>query len=182
MYLSFRLAIREALLNALIHRRYSAVAPVKIALFDDRLEIFSPGNFPGPINLNELGRGVSFYRNPTIASLTRRLGLVERRGLGFLHMLQSCRENNNPPPEIIEGSDFIKVILYKKLKEKPSNLPPELAVLEQFREKGIALTSSIVKKALNISAGTARDRIRQLLAMGIVVEEGKGRATRYRWR
>lgn len=150
MYLSFRLAIREALLNALIHRRYSAVGPVKIALFDDRLEIFSPGNFPGPFNLNELGSGVSYHRNPTIASLTRRLGLVERRGLGFLHMLQSCRENNNPPPEIIEGSDFIKVILYKK--------------------------------ALNVSAGTARDRIRQLLAMGIVVEEGKGRATRYRWR
>lgn len=176
------LAIREALLNALIHRRYSAVAPVKIALFDDRLEIFSPGNFPGPINLNELGSGVSYYRNSTIASLTRRLGLVERRGLGFLHMLQSCRENNNPPPEIIEGSDFIKVILHKKLTEKSPYLPPELAVLEQFREKGIALTSSIVKKALNVSAGTARDRIRQLLAMGLVVEEGKGRATRYRWR
>jgi ATP-dependent DNA helicase RecG len=74
------IAIRETLLNALVHRRYSANAPIKVALFEDRLEIFSPGNFPGPINLEELGSGVSYYRNPTIANFARRLGLVERRG------------------------------------------------------------------------------------------------------
>jgi ATP-dependent DNA helicase RecG len=176
------LAIREALLNALVHRRYTAVAPVKVALFEDRLEIFSPGNFPGPIDLDELGSGVSYYRNPTIANFTRRLGLVERRGLGFSNMLRSCRENRNPPPTIIEGSDFVKVTFYSHRESVTTNLPEQLAALEPLRRQGIPLTAANVSGALGVSAGTARSRIKHLIAMGLVVEEGKGRATRYRWR
>jgi ATP-dependent DNA helicase RecG len=176
------LAIREALLNALIHRRYSAQASVKIALFSDRLEIFSPGNFPGPIDLNELGSGVSYYRNPIIANLTRRLGLVERRGLGFAQILRSCKENTNPPPKIIEGSDYVKVTLYTAQESTTIKLPDELTALEPFHQRGIPLTAQAVSKTLQVSAGTARSRIQQLLDLKLVIKEGKGRATRYRWR
>jgi len=175
------LAIREALLNALIHRRYSATAPVKIALFSDRLEIFSPGNFPGPIDLKELGNGVSYYRNPTIASFARRLGLVERRGLGFANILSSCRENNNPVPEITEGGDFVKVTLYRYHETASSKLPADLKDLEPLRQRGAAITTALVSETLQVSAGTARSRIKSLIALGILVEEGKGRAARYRW-
>jgi predicted HTH transcriptional regulator len=176
------LAIREALLNALIHRRYSAQAPVKIALFDDRLEIFSPGNFPGPIDLTELGNGVSYYRNPIIAHLTRRLGLVERRGLGFAQILRSCKENRNPTPQIIEGSDYVKVTLYTAQGSSAIELPVELFGLKSFHQKGIPLTASIVSQALQVSPGTARSRIRQLVDLKLLIREGQGRGTRYRWR
>jgi ATP-dependent DNA helicase RecG len=176
------LAIREALLNALVHRRYSANASVKVALFDDRLEIFSPGNFPGPIDLKELGSGVSYYRNPTIANFTRRLGLVERRGLGFANMLRSCRDNRNPPPEIVEGSDFVKVTLYRQQNVQTATLPIECAALESLRQQGIPLTTSRVKDLLGVSAGTARARIKELLQLKLVSEEGKGRSVRYPWK
>jgi ATP-dependent DNA helicase RecG len=176
------LAIREALVNALIHRRYSVVAPVKVALFKDRLEIFSPGNFPGPIDLKDLGNGVSYYRNPTIASLARRFGLVEKRGLGFYNILKFCNENRNPIPDIIQGSDYVKVALYRARGNQESRLPNDLAGLEQLREQRIPLTTSTVKQLLEVSAGTARERIQHLVALGLVEERGKGRATRYVWK
>jgi ATP-dependent DNA helicase RecG len=175
------LAIREALLNAIVHRRYSANAPVKIALFDDRLEIFSPGNFPGPIDLKELGNGVSYDRNPTIANFTRRLGLVERRGLGFANILKSCRDNRNPTPEIIEGGDFVKVTLYRQQNVETAGLPKDCAALEPLRQQGIPLTTSRVKELLGVSAGTARARIKELIALKLVSEEGRGRSVRYLW-
>lgn len=178
------LAIREALLNALVHRRYTAVAPVKISLFSDRLEILSPGNFPGPIDLDELDSGVSYFRNPTLAHFARRLGLVERRGLGFPTILNSCRENNNPPPRFVEGSDYIKVTLFRRREKNvvAVPLPAELTILESFRKKRQPLTVAAVKEALDVSAGTARARIKELMAREVVFAEGKGRATRYRWR
>ena len=49
------MVLREAIVNALLHRKYSIPGSVKIALYDDRLEIFSPGNFPGIIDINNLG-------------------------------------------------------------------------------------------------------------------------------
>lgn len=75
------IAIREALNNTLIHRKYYLQDAIKIALFDDRLEIFSPGNFPGPIT--DFKAGISYSRNPAIRQLARNVGLVEKRGFGF---------------------------------------------------------------------------------------------------
>lgn len=177
------LAIREALLNALIHRRYTAPAPVKVSLFADRLEIFSPGNFPGPISNEEMGNGISYYRNPTLASLARRLGLVERRGLGFYNILTSCRENGNPRPDIVEGADHVKVMLFRTQKKNEGiALPDDLLALEPFRAKRTPLTTSLVRSALGVSAGTARSKIYELVERGILIERGKGRATRYEWK
>jgi predicted HTH transcriptional regulator len=71
-------ALREAIINALIHRKYWIPGSVKIALYDDRLEIFSPGNFPGLMNIHHLGDGITHLRNPHLARMARRLGLVEK--------------------------------------------------------------------------------------------------------
>jgi len=56
-------AIREALMNAILHRNYHLNSSIKIVIYNDRIEFFSPGNFPGPINLNDLQSGISYQRN-----------------------------------------------------------------------------------------------------------------------
>lgn len=177
------LAIREALVNAMIHRHYAIKAPIKVALFKDRLEIFSPGNFPGPIDTSELGNGISYYRNPTLAHLARKAGLIERRGLGFYLMLEACRDNGNPRPEVIEGGDYVKVILSRDVDEKGKDLdlPQHLSQLEQLRQSRTELTTSMVATALGVSESTARNRLHELSELGLIKAEGKGRATRYRW-
>lgn len=60
------------------HRKYWIPGAVKIALYDNRLEIFNPGNFPGLFDLSQLGDGTTYLRNPNLARLARRLGLVEK--------------------------------------------------------------------------------------------------------
>jgi ATP-dependent DNA helicase RecG len=71
-------ALREALVNALIHRKYIIRGAVKVALYEDRLEIFSPGSLPGLMSLKNLGDGTTFLRNPTLAKIARKLRLIEK--------------------------------------------------------------------------------------------------------
>ena len=59
-------AFREALINLLIHRNYHIKAPSKISIYDDRLELFSPGDFSGPIEQDQLLKGLTYLRNPAI--------------------------------------------------------------------------------------------------------------------
>ncbi len=75
-----QIAIREAIINALVHRKYSIPGAIKIALYDDRLEIFSPGNFPGLVDVNNLGDGTTYLRNPHLVMLARKMKLVEKLG------------------------------------------------------------------------------------------------------
>lgn len=174
-------AIRETLLNALIHRRYSAPAAVKIALFPDRLEIFSPGNFPGPIDLDQLGNGVSYARNPRLRHLARKAGLVEKRGLGFKLILESCEKNNNRRPVIAEGSDYVKVTLFREHIEETDLLPEEAEALEPYRKRNQPLQTGEAKQLLGVSINTARARLQNLVQLGYLQPRGKGRAVKYYW-
>ena len=63
-----------------MNRKYWISGAVKIALFDDRLEIFNPGNFPGLVDTKHLVDGTTYLRNPVIARLMRRFGLIEKLG------------------------------------------------------------------------------------------------------
>ena len=93
-------AIREALINALIHRKYSIRAGIKVALFQNRLEIFSPGNFPGPLTENDYESGITYPRNERLRRLARKAGLVEKRGLGLKLILSESK-----PTLFSTGSD-----------------------------------------------------------------------------
>src|SRR3990167_6861344 len=101
-------ALREAIINAPIHRKYWIPGAVKIALYDNRLEIFSPGNFPGLFDLHDLGDGTSYLRNPNLARIARRFGIMEKLGTGIRAMLESCQKARIKKPEFIEGADSVK--------------------------------------------------------------------------
>ena len=59
-----KVALREAIINAVLHRKYSIPGAIKIAIYDNRIELFSPGDFPGLVDLNSLGDGTTYLRNP----------------------------------------------------------------------------------------------------------------------
>ena len=174
--------LREVLLNAMIHRRYSITDAIKVAKFQDRIEVFSPGNFPGPINLEDLRKGVSYARNPTIRQMARKFGLVEKRGLGFRLIFEESMLNGNPPPEVIEGATYVKVIMRFSLGEPVMvHMPEEMLPLENLRENGISFTTPQLMEVLGISKSTARSRLGKLLQDGWVEKNGNGPATQYRW-
>lgn len=91
-----RIAVREALANALVHRDLKATGSVQIRIFEGRIEIWSPGapsGLPEPIENYLSGQGISMPRNPMVAVLARQMGMVEQlgRGLSLIKRAASAR-------------------------------------------------------------------------------------------
>lgn len=97
-------AMREILVNALIHRDYAiAGGAVSLAIFDDRVEVWSAGRFPNGITPASLTQAhPSVQRNPIIAEVFHRAGLIEKWGRGTNRVAEWCREAGVKPPEFAE--------------------------------------------------------------------------------
>ena len=92
-------ALREAVVNAVVHRNYeSSNAPTKILWFDDRIEISSPGGPFGAVDATNYEHR-NDYRNPVLAAALKHLGYVNRFGRGVSLIRQSLATNGNPPAE-----------------------------------------------------------------------------------
>ncbi len=97
-------SMREILVNALIHRDYSiAGGAVSLAIFDDRVEVWSTGRFPNGITPEALKRDhLSVLRNPIIADVFHRAGLIEKWGRGTNRVAEMCAAAGIAPPEFTE--------------------------------------------------------------------------------
>ena len=111
--------MREALINAIVHRNYHIKAPIKVSFYDNRVEIFSPGDFPGQLHANNLLMGLTYIRNGAIAKVFRESGYSEKLGTGFRIIFSTYKARGLPEPKIIEGENFVKCILPRK-ELKPS--------------------------------------------------------------
>ncbi|MFW9878444.1 MAG: ATP-binding protein [Candidatus Thorarchaeota archaeon] len=170
-------ALREAIINALIHRKYFIPGAVKIAIYDNRVEIFSPGGFPGLIDINYLGDGTTFLRNPNIARIARKLGLMEKMGTGIKLIFESCKKAGLRMPEFHEEGDFVKVVFFfepsKQLKLNDEKYILGLAKLQS------ELKISEVMNNLKVSRNTATRKLNRLIKKKKLQRIGKGPSVRY---
>ena len=90
-----RVAVRELVMNAVMHRDYAATAPLRLTWLDDRLEIQSPGGLYGEASQENFPRQTS-YRNPVIAEALNALGYVNRYGRGVIRAQDALRKNGRP--------------------------------------------------------------------------------------
>ena len=123
------LALREAVLNAFIHREYGrSGSNIKIAIFDDILEITSPGLLPLSINiLNIFTSKRSEVRNKVIAKVFRELKYIEQWGTGMGRILNYCEKANLDNPEIKENGNFVQLIFHRTktpIKEENTDKTP----------------------------------------------------------
>lgn len=174
-------AIREILLNAIVHRNYHINAPSKIAIYSNRIEFFSPGSFPGPVDINNLSTGITYIRNNVICKVFREAGFIEKLGSGFITLFSSYERAKLPKPQIIEGENYIKCILPRRSFKDYSidDYDEEKKILALF---GLTEEISIsdVTKCLNVSKSTAGRRLSKLTSDKILIQIGSGKATRYR--
>jgi ATP-dependent DNA helicase RecG len=115
-------AVREALLNALIHRDYRLTGRVAVRIYNDRLEVWSPGGMPVSLSLEHLAQhgGVSFPRNPILAAAARSLGLIDQIGRGLPLIRRAVTEAASLTAQFgASPSDFLVVL--------PSRLRAQLA-------------------------------------------------------
>jgi ATP-dependent DNA helicase RecG len=169
-------AIREALINAFVHRNYNTLAPVKVAIYDDRLEIFSPGEFPGPIDPDHIAMGVTYLRNPVLARWFREAGHMEKLGSGLPTIFRLYREAELSPPSVGEVQRNVKVVLPRT---RSTGLGDEDRILSLLQSRGPLSISSINDELTQLSRATLGRKLKAMVKDETILSEGKGRALRY---
>ena len=123
-------AIREAILNALVHRDYSIHTqgmPIQLIMYEDRIEIRNPGGIYGRIKIDQLGKVQPDTRNPVIASELEVLKVTENRYSGIPTIRRTMQEYNLPQPEFMDerGSFIVKLYKYGE-----NTVTPEMQKIE----------------------------------------------------
>lgn len=107
-------SIRELIANAVSHRSYLDTADVQVALYDDRLEITSPGMLIGGLTIEEMKRGYSRPRNKGIVSALAYMKVVERWGSGIPRLYENCESAGLREPELSEKAGCFRVNMFRK--------------------------------------------------------------------
>lgn len=131
-------AVREAILNALIHRDYSVHTegtPIQINFFTDRLEIHSPGGLYGRMTVEQLGKARPDLRNPTLATMAESLNQAENRYSGIPTIRMEMKEYGLPEPEFKnERNEFVVTLYNKEIEQKKICLTLEDKIVEFCKE------------------------------------------------
>lgn len=181
------LALREALVNALIHRDYAIYGgAVNVAIFDDRVEIISAGTLPFGLTVAELTRDhASRPRNPLLADLFYRRGLIERWGRGTQRIVEMCVAAGHPPPQFEERAGDVVVRFI------PSGYVPPLRVERDLTERQRRIlhflascdrvAASAIRDAVDsqLPDRTLRDDLKILRDLKLVDGFGRGRGARW---
>lgn len=166
-------AVREAVINAIVHADYSiGGAGTRIAVFDDRIEITNPGLLPFGLTLEAALSGVSRLRNRVIGRTFRELRLIEQWGSGIGRMLAACSGAGLPAPCFEElGTNFRTTLFGQKseLREEPEW---QVQLLEYLAREG-KVTTATAARLWRTSDRTARTRLRRLVTIGVLEEVGQ---------
>ena len=169
------IAVREALLNLLVHRDYSCSASALISIYTNRIEFVSIGGLMPGIDLEDIMVGISVCRNQDLANVFYRLHLIEAYGTG--NAFKIILPNVNAKYEKTNDSTLPT--------EPPTNDPvggalnaEEEKVLEYARTHG-SVTRNEVIKLLEVSASTASRVLKKMVKRNLLKQNGKARSTNY---
>lgn len=167
-------AVREAVVNAVAHADYAQRgAPVRVAIFDDRLEVENPGLLPFGLTVDDLRRGISKLRNRVIGRVFHELGLIERWGSGIQRMMAACRVAGLAELELEEIGTRFRVTLRTARSGDGIVDEVERVILETLAG-GEGLSTREIAAAIGRTPRTARSRLLKLLERGLVREIGTG--------
>lgn len=170
-------AIRETLLNAIVHRDYfDRSSPIQIKVFKDWLWFFNPGNLVEDITIDSLKSShPSKPRNPLIANVFYRAGLIEQFGSGIDRIMHACHTEIIPEPEFIEECGGFSV----RFKKEFANLNKrQIQALIYIKENG-SITNSKYQEINNITRETAKRDLAELVKLKIIDKVGTGKTTKY---
>lgn len=107
--------LREVLVNAVAHRDYSVRSQIRIFIFDDRVEIFSPGKLPNTLALENLRYGVHVERNPVLVSFLTKMGYMSQVGTGIPRVFRLMKQQQKPEPRFALVGEEFRVTLPKQV-------------------------------------------------------------------
>jgi len=167
-------AVREAIINAVAHADYAQRgAPIRLSIFDDRLEVENPGLLPFGLTLDDLPRGVSKLRNRVIGRVFHALGLVEQWGSGIQRMTAACRAAGLAPPIFEELATRFRVTI-PTTRVGPAVVDETDETILESLAGGQGLATSEIAAAIGLSPRATRTRLARLVGRGLVREIGTG--------
>ncbi len=172
-------ALREALLNAIVHRDYSYSASTLISVYADRIEFVSVGGLIQGITLEDVLMGLSVCRNQKLAHVFYRLKLIEAYGTG-IQKIHRAYEETNVRPKLQASSNALKITLPQILYgDSSAKLPKEMSsVLAAAQDHG-SISRKDVEGILGVKIASAVRLLKKMVDENLLVPTGKGRNTRY---
>ena len=187
-------SIREAVINAIIHRDYFADTEIFIKIFKDRIEITNPGGFPfAGYSWDEIERqGISKRRNPVLASFFGKINLMEKDAQGIPRIKKEMKEHGLREPLIEPTENTFKITLfgpgeerakiinspYRKVLDSSSLNERQKSILIEIRSKG-SISRGECSKLLGTPLNTATRDLKGLTEKGFIKSSGVGKGTRY---
>ena len=185
------IALREALLNAIVHRDYSISAGTLLSVYKNRIEIISIGGLAGGISFDDILLGISYCRNKNLANVFYRLQLIESYGTGMGKIMSSYNGSVSKPNIQVSPGAF-KITLpnqnqgfneskkpHSATRKSTSKKERSLAELLDLFRKEKSLTRASVETALDVSTSTAIRCLNGLIQDGYIVCKGKGKNAVY---
>ena len=170
-------AFREAIANALIHRVWDVDSQIRVSMFDDRIEIVSPGGLPSGITEEEYLSGkLSVLRNRNLANVFYRLGFVEIFGTGITRIKQLYADGLIKPDfEVSENA--IKIML--PVFEKNADLTEDEIIIYKLLSKTMLKPISEVAPYVPFGKSKTTKLLKEMCQKGVITVEGKGKSTKY---
>ena len=179
-------AVREALLNCLVHRDYGYSSSILISMYEDRLEFTSIGGLVTGVMLEDVMMGISVCRNSKLANIFYRLELIEAYGTG-IQKIMNAYQDQIIKPEIKVSNNVFKIILpntnaqcelREELQYYTEPEDEETQILKMLiTEKRIQRKQ--VQEKLGISQTTSGRILKQMVEKGLIVQRGRGKNTYY---
>lgn len=201
-------AIREAIVNAVVHRDLQANSCVQVALYDDRLEVTSPGPLFGGITIEQALAGATALRNPKVAEAFMQMDMFESWGTGLRRIRDACASAGLPEPEFQEIGNMFRVNIFRLRLEipaterldvtskddsishrkiapisigAPSNLTDNEKAAVRLATNLGRVTSSDLSSACKVSRQTSSKTLRKLASEGILIWKGRNKTDPFQY-
>lgn len=180
-------AIREALLNAIVHRDYAISASTLISVYSNRMELISVGGLAGGISYDDMMLGISYCRNKKLAEIFYRMDLIEAYGTGMKKIMSSY-DGCTVKPEVTVSSGAFKFALpnqgiIPQIKKMPETQNETVSKREEVVRSVLSdrqpHSRSEIEKALGVSTSTTRRILQKMINDGMIKPNGTTKNMNY---
>lgn len=182
-------SIRELIVNAVMNCSFLQPSHIQVAIYDDRLEITSPGGLLPGVTVERMKEGYSQIRNRALAHAFSYMNLIEEWGTGIPRLMREMKEYGLREPEFIDMELAFRVNLYRsggwkpesagKVPESAGKMPEQQEVIYQVILENGYITTTEVAQILSVKQRRARMILKYMSEIGMIRKIGASRSTRY---
>lgn len=184
--------IREMICNAVVHRSYLHPSSIQVVVYDDRVEVTSPGMLFGSLRLKDIKEGISIPRNRALVYAFTYMNVMEHWGSGIPRIIKRCREFGLEEPELMEIAGSFRINLFRfsdktrigksadKIRISTDKLNDNHKKIIEYIEDRGAITNREVQNLLNVKDSRALKVLKELVEAGVLRKEGKLKGSYYK--